>query len=227
MESPIAQIEIIETEDGSNSLRRKDIEESYHSSFGALSETRLIFIDYALRHWCNENPAREVKILEIGFGTGLNAIASLNAVDRNIVYETLELYPLASDLAKRLNYGRLLSLEREFELMHDCDWEAECSIGKSFSLIKRHTRAETFAFEPNKYDIVYMDAFSPEKEPLLWTSDFFARLFAACKQGAVLTTYCCKGAVKRSAKSAGWIVEKLPGPKGKREVLRMRKPHNI
>ncbi len=223
MESPITQIEIIETEDGSNSLRRKDLQECYHSEHGALSETELIFVNYGLKHWCSRNAEKDLKILEIGFGTGLNAIASLDVVDRNIVYETLELYPLASDLAKRLKYGRLVSLEREFERLNDCAWEKECRITDSFSVIKHHTRAETFAFEPNKYDIVYMDAFSPDKEPLLWTEDFFSRLFTACKPNAVLTTYCCKGAVKRAAKSTGWIIEKLPGPKGKREVLRLLK----
>lgn len=220
-------IEVVETEDDTLSLYRRDLDECYHSRFGALEETNRIFIDYGLKFWLQQSGKPRARVLEIGFGTGLNALATLASVKAEILYETLELYPISPALAKRLNYGQRFGIEREFELMHTCPAETKCRINERFSLVKHHTRAETFDYGQESFDIVYMDAFSPEKEPLLWSEDFFKRLFAACSSQGVLTTYCCKGAVRRALLSAGFLVEKLPGPKGKREVLRATKVQSL
>lgn len=217
-------IEVVETGDDTLSLRRRDLDECYHSRFGALEETNRIFIDYGLKFWLQRSDKPRVRVLEIGFGTGLNALATLAFGKAEILYETLELHPISPALAERLNYGRKFGLENEFIRMHACAADQECRINEHFTLIKHHTRAETFDYGQERFDIVYMDAFSPEKEPMLWNGSFFRRLFAACSSQAVLTTYCCKGAVRRALLSAGFSTEKLPGPKGKREVLRATKP---
>lgn len=220
-------IEVVETEDDTLSLYRRDLDECYHSRFGALEETNRIFIDYGLKFWLQQSGKPRARVLEIGFGTGLNALATLASVKAEILYETLELYPISPALAERLDYGRKFHFEREFIQMHACAAERECRINDRFTLLKHHTRAETFDYGQDRFDIIYMDAFSPEKEPLLWSEDFFQRLFAACSSQGVLTTYCCKGAVRRALLSAGFLVEKLPGPKGKREVLRATKVQSL
>ncbi len=220
MESRKNPITIIETEDGSFSLKRQDLNESYHSSHGALSETNLIFIEYGFNHWCSKNPNSEVNVLEIGFGSGLNALATLKASSTKVHYETLELYPVPIELIRELNYGKLLSMQKEFESIHLCAWEEETDINPDFSILKHHTAAQNYNYGNERFDVVYLDAFSPDNEPDLWTSDFLKKIYDSCRTNAVLTTYCCKGSVKRALKEAGFQIEKLPGPKGKREVLR-------
>ncbi len=217
-------IEIFKTEDGSNSLLRKDIEESYHSHFGALTETNTIYIDYGYNYFCSLNNAPQINVLEIGFGTGLNAIATLkNFNQRKIFYQTIELYPISASVAERLNYGEILSLKKEFDLLHKCDWEKIVEITPNFKIKKCKANACDFDFGKDVFDVVYFDAFSPDKDSDLWSEDMMIKIYNACKQGAVLTTYCCKGEIKRRMKKAGFTIAKLPGPKGKREILRAEK----
>lgn len=220
MESRENPITIIETEDGSFSLKRQDLDESYHSSHGALSETNLIFIEYGLEYWHSKNPHSQVNVLEIGFGSGLNALATMKSSSIKVYYETLELYPVPLELIRKLNYGKLLSMQEEFESIHLCAWEEKTNINPEFSILKHHTAAQNHNFGRERFDVVYLDAFSPDNEPDLWTSDFLKKIYYSCRTNAVLTTYCCKGSVKRALKEAGFQIEKLPGPKGKREVLR-------
>ena len=217
-------IEIIETEDGSKSLLRKDIEESYHSHFGALNETNTIYVNYGFQYFCEQNDKEDVNLLEIGFGTGLNAIATLKALNkRKLFYQTIELYPISCDVANELNYGVSLGLKKEFALIHSSNWEEEIEINPEFRIKKCKADACNFDFPKDFFDVVYFDAFSPDKDSELWSEEMFAKVYESCKKGAVLTTYCCKGEIKRRMKKAGFIVSKLPGPKGKREILRAEK----
>lgn len=220
MESRKNPITVIETKDGSFSLKRSDLNESYHSEYGALSETKLVFIDYGFLYWCNNNPNANPNVLEIGFGSGLNAIATMKFNPAKVYYETIELYPVPVELIQKLNYGKLLSMEKEFETMHLSPWKETVEIDNTFSISKHHTAAQNYDFGSERFDIVYLDAFSPDNEPELWTVDFFKKIYQSCRANAVLTTYCCKGIVKRALKEAGFQIEKLPGPEGKREVLR-------
>ena len=213
-------ISLIETKDGSFSLKRSDLNESYHSEYGALSETKLVFIDYGFLYWCKNNPDSNPRVLEIGFGSGLNAIATMKFADRKTEFETLELYPVPIEMIRRLNYGKLLEMEAEFDYMHTSAWNERTEINHNFTLSKYNTAAQEFDFGKERFDVVYLDAFSPDNEPDLWTVDFFKKIYQSCRANAVLTTDCCKGIVKRALKEAGFQIEKLPGPEGKREVLR-------
>ena len=217
-------IEIFKTEDGSNSLLRKDIEESYHSHFGALTETNTIYIDYGYNYFCSLNNTPQINVLEIGFGTGLNAIATLKKSNqRSIFYQTIELYPISASIAEKLAYGEKLSLKEEFDLLHKCDWEEIVEITPDFKIKKCKADACVCEFEKDFFDVVYFDAFSPDKDSELWSEDMFSKVYDSLRKGGVLTTYCCKGEIKRRMKKAGFTIAKLPGPKGKREILRAEK----
>lgn len=239
------QAEIRLTEDGSHTLYVPEIGECYHSAHGAVQESIHIFIDAGLRMFlaagkpdrfcapaCAEAGSgtlkgkNMIKVLEIGFGTGLNAFLTLSEAEKRkmgIHYTSLELYPLAADEALRLNYPEMLRADRRlFEKIHVSPWEEDADITPYFTL--RKMKVDFTAYEPREmFDVVYFDAFSPEKQPELWTEGGFEKIYVCSGGGAVLTTYCAKGAVRRALQSAGFVVERLPGPPGKREILRGRK----
>lgn len=215
--------ELILTEDGSNSLYVPEIDECYHSSHGAIQESRHIFIEAGLKQ-CVKS---ETEVLEIGFGTGLNAFLAMVEAERSgryIQYTSLEKYPVEVEKALRLNYPEELSPEKRscFELMHTSPWNEEIQITPFFTLKKIETDFTGYTFA-DKFDIVFFDAFSPEKQPEMWMQERFDMIFEHCNAGAVLTTYCAKGVVRRAMQAAGFQVERLPGPPGKREILRSRK----
>ena len=217
------QIEILITEDGSSSLRRKDLQEGYHSTFGAIAESRHIFIEAGLR---KVGTLEKINILEIGFGTGLNAILSLefaNKENQAIYYKTIEKYPLPKEITSELNYGKILRLEEEFETINSFDWNKDNDLNSYFTIQKIDKPAEEINYPKDFFHLIYFDAFAPQFEEKLWNKEVFENLFLALKQGGILVTYCCKGDVKRMLKSSGFEIEKLPGPKGKREILRANK----
>lgn len=214
--------ELIITEDGSNSLYVPDIDECYHSSHGAVQESRHIFIEAGL----NQCPKDEICILEVGFGTGLNALLALVEAERSgkrIRYITLEKYPVSFEKAQQLNYPELICADKAlFEAMHSCEWNQSTPITPSFVLEKYETDFTEFIHTAN-YDVIFFDAFSPEKQPEMWSQDMFEKIFKHCNPNAILTTYCAKGVVRRAMQSAGFVVERLPGPPGKREILRAKR----
>lgn len=212
--------ELIFTEDGSHSIFVPAIDESYHSSHGAIQESRHIFIEAGL----NKCEKSEIRVLEIGFGTGLNAFLSLIEAGRSgkqIHYTSLEKYPVELEKALQLNYPEILAPEKRnsFEQMHTSAWDEDVRISPFFSLKK--TETDFTCYNPNdKFDTIFFDAFSPEKQPEMWTQERFEMIFEHCNAGAILTTYCAKGSVRRAMQSAGFKIERLPGPLGKREILR-------
>lgn len=215
--------ELLITSDGSHTLFVPTIDESYHSTHGAIQESRHIFIEAGLKQCAK----LEIRVLEIGFGTGLNAFLTLLEAEksnRRIHFTTLELYPVVIEKALQLNYPEELASENrlDFEKMHTSAWNEEIQITPYFSLKKIKTDFTSHPFE-NKFDVVFFDAFSPEKQPEMWTLQQFEKIYESCNSGAILTTYCAKGIVRRAMQSAGFSVERLPGPKGKREILRGRK----
>lgn len=223
MEGIEGNIEVLITEDGSSSLRRKDLGEGYHSTFGAIAEGVHIFINAGLR---NIEKHSLINILEIGFGTGLNAILTLdysNKENQSIYYETIEKYPLSKEIISQLNYGKVLSLEDEFLKIHSVSWNESAEINNLFSIHKIDKPAENLNYKANFFDIIYFDAFAPQFEENLWQQEMFTKLYSSLKEGGLLVTYCCKGDVKRALKASGFQIEKLPGPKGKREILRAKK----
>lgn len=220
MEEIEDNIEVLITEDGSSSLRRKDLNEGYHSTFGAIAEAVHIFINAGLR---NVEKHSLINILEIGFGTGLNAILTLdysNKEKQRIYYQTIEKYPLSKKIISQLNYGKVLNQEEEFEKLHSVAWKQEIKLTPYFIIKKINSPAEEINYCENYFDIIYFDAFAPQFEEKLWQKELFDKLFLSLKYGGILVTYCCKGEVKRALKASGFQIEKLPGPKGKREILR-------
>ena len=221
--SPLERAEersLIITEDGSHTLFVSEIDECYHSSHGAIQESRHIFIEAGLKHCAK----KEIRVLEIGFGTGLNAFLTLieaEGSDKKIQYTSLEKYPVGVEKAQKLNYPEELSLESRdvFEKLHTSDWNQDIQINSSFTLNKIEADFTCYTSD-NQFDVIYFDAFSPEKQPEMWTAEQFEKLYNCCNFEAVLTTYCAKGDVRRAMQQAGFKVERLQGPPGKREILR-------
>lgn len=209
------------TKDGSFTLFEPTIGETYHSIFGAFQETMHIFINAAF----NTCIKSELTILEIGFGTGLNAyLTALETVNsaKLVHYHTVEKFPLPIETVMQLNYSKNFQqkkLQDIFEKIHKAAWEKEIEITENFRICKMQCDFTSFIPKTN-YDIIYFDAFSPEKQPEMWTEERFKMIYEVCNRDAVLTTYCAKGIVRRALQNVGFKVERIPGPPGKREILR-------
>ena len=213
--------EIIKTLDGSTTIHLQDWDECYHSKHGAIQEAKHVFIKNGLSLFEN-NP---VSIMEIGFGTGLNAfITFLESIQKNqiIDYFGVEAYPVEADEVLGMNYVTeldALEFENIFEKMHKCDWDKKNEICSSFSLTKRKQFFhEIDDFET--FDLIYFDAFGYRVQPELWSTEIFRKMYNSLKPNGVLVTYAARGVVKRSMIEVGFTVEKLAGPPGKREMFR-------
>ncbi len=213
------------SDDGSHTLFVPGLNEHYHSTHGALQESRHVFIETGLKKSAEKNSS--INLLEVGFGTGLNALLTMleaKLLRLKINYMALEPFPLNPEIYNRLNYGPLLSAAGEFAAIHDSAWDFPASLSENFILEKRNGLLQDLLLIPGYFQLLYFDAFSPEVQPEMWTEQIFSKLFACLSPGGILVTYCCKGTVKRAMKSAGFSLEKLPGPPGKREILRATKP---
>jgi tRNA U34 5-methylaminomethyl-2-thiouridine-forming methyltransferase MnmC len=212
------------TDDGSHSISVTELNVNYHSVHGAIRESRHVFIEAGLHH-LNSSADQPVRIFEVGFGTGLNALLTLIESERfqqNICYETIEMFPLTSDEVKQLNYCEMLDrkdLRLIFEQFHTCEWEKEISIKSNFILKKTKTNLLTFQ-SSGCFELIFFDAFDPNAQPELWTPEIFKKMFSILKQNGVLVTYSSKGDVRRAMQAAGFRIEKIPGPPGKREIVR-------
>lgn len=214
----------IVTEDGSHTLYSPVVEECYHSQHGAIQESQHIFIESAWKQ-CTKT---EVAVLEVGLGTGLNAFLTMLMAQNEhkiVHYTSLELYPLPLEMALGLNYAEQLGVagKVDFEKLHRAEWESRQQITPYFLIEKKKLDFTLSTLEGQQFDLVYFDAFSPDKQPEMWTQERFEMLYKCCNPDAVLTTYCAKGCVRRAMQAAGFVVERLPGPPGKREILRGRK----
>lgn len=216
--------QVVSTGDGSDTVFHPLTGEHYHSTFGAVTESMHIFI----HHGYHDLPdgIDPLHILEIGFGTGLNALLTFVEAEkqhRSIVYEALEPFPLPQKVVSHLNYPGILTgenLRDVFQHLHACPSGTKEQISPRFSLLKIAEKLEETTFPLHRYHLVYFDAFSPNVQPELWQPVVFQKIFAAMKEGGLLLTYCAKGTVSRGLKEAGFTVEKLPGPPGKRHILR-------
>ena len=216
--------EIITTGDGSKTIQIKDWQEQYHSKHGAIQEAYHVFIHSGLELF--RQP--QINILEIGFGTGLNAfITLLESEKRNLEvdYTGVEAYPVSIEELNQLNYlEELNSISRkdEFELIHKSPWNEKFKINPNFTLTKEQKFFKDInAFE--SYELVYFDAFGARVQPELWTVEIFNIMYRAMKTDGYLVTYAAKGSVRRAMQEVGFVVERLPGPPGKREMLRAKK----
>lgn len=219
---------IILTEDGSSSLFVEELNEHYHSIHGALQESMHIFIQAGL--FSEDLKNREtIYILEIGFGTGLNALLTYFSALENhktIYYTAIEPYPLTSKEVQLLNYTDFIehpSANLILGKLHETTWEQSQEIDDRFFLCKQKQSALEIPYPCEEFDLVYFDAFAPDVQPELWREELFEKIYLSMKQESILITYSTKGIVKRALKNTGFQLEKLPGPKGKREILRAKK----
>lgn len=216
--------EIIRTDDGSTTIHIKEWDECYHSKFGAIQEAQHVFIKNGLSLFENKT----ISILEIGFGTGLNAFITFlesKKLNQTIDYVGVEAYPVSAEEVFSMNYVQELNAENEsslFEKMHECKWEEQIALRKDFLFTKRK---QFFADieDIEKFDLIYFDAFGYNVQPELWSTAIFQKMYNALKPNGILVTYAARGVVKRSMKEVGFAVEKLEGPPGKREMFRARK----
>ncbi len=224
---------LIKTEDGSHSLYVKELNEHYHSIHGAIQESKHVFINAGLQQSISKSPS-SISILEIGLGTGLNALLTFIESQKNIRtihYTALEAFPIGIELVKELNYPELLatcelnneaSLRSVFNTLHSCEWQKEIAISENFIFQKIKNTLQKAEFI-NTYDLIYFDAFGPPVQPEMWTEELFSKIFSATNSNGILVTYCAKGEVKRTLKKVGFTVESIPGPPGKREMIRGNK----
>ena len=215
------------TADGSHTLFVPELNERYHSTNGAIQESELVFIQNGLYHL--PQCLKEINLLEIGFGTGLNALLTIlesKKQRRKINYVAIEPEPLDQEIILGLNYPNQIGgteAEGYYKKIHDANWEYPSFLSDYFIISKIHAKIEDLALSEKQFHLIYFDAFGPEVQPELWTEAIFKKLFDCLKQDGIIVTYSCKGNVKRALKSAGFGLEKLPGPPGKREVLRATK----
>ena len=213
--------EIILTKDGSTSIFLPELNETYHSKFGAIQEAKHVFIKNGLSLLNNES----VSVLEIGFGTGLNAFITFleaNKINQNINYVGIEAFPVELEIIDKLNYvSELQAAEHEavFKKIHQSNWEIENQITSTFKLTKRNQKFQDIS-DKNQYNLIYFDAFGFDVQPELWNEEIFQKMYESLLPKGILVTYACRTSIKKAMLEAGFRVEKLPGAPGKREMLR-------
>ncbi len=221
MDATNLQPEIITTADGSHSLYVSDIDETYHSRHGALQESKYVFIDQGLKHVKRDC----INLLEVGFGTGLNALlTAIYARENNIkiVYQSLETLPLKLELMQLIAVENTIGVGNRdlFLSLHDAAWNEEVIIDEFFTLKKIQSSLQDFDAGDMRYDLIYYDAFGPRAQPEMWEAALFNKIASFTIENGVFVTYCAKGQVRRDLIAAGFNMSRLPGPPGKREMMR-------
>lgn len=212
---------VITTSDGSTSIKIEDWGETYHSIHGAIQEAKHVYINNGFDRI--EKPS--LRILEMGFGTGLNAFLTLveaRNAGKTVEYHSVETYPVTEEEMKALSFTALYSQaedEANFQAMHYGEWNVLNRISDEFSLYKMHSKFEDMQLEAGYFDLVYFDVFGYQFQPDLWSVAIFQKVYDALSKGGVLVTYACRGPIKRAMKEVGFRTEKVPGPPGKREML--------
>lgn len=223
---------LITTADGSHTLFVPELGEHYHSIHGAVQESMHVFIKHGLEALPDSDTP--INIFEMGLGTGLNLLlTALQPLNRPINYVAVEAYPVSAEEAISLNYATLFTQHPEAQdllaRIHHLPWNEPAALREGFTVLKLHAKLKD-VFSPdnplinqlpnNWFTLVYFDAFAPEVQPGLWTEEVFQTLYNHMAAGGILVTYCAKGSVRRALKAAGFAIEKLPGPPGKREMTR-------
>jgi len=232
-------MKLITTSDGSHSVFSEKFGSAYHSTHGAIQESQHVFVKSGLQFFLQSSPllgrglrGEALRIFEMGFGTGLNAFLTfleMQDKNKNIEYTAAEAFPLSEELYASLNYAAFIHEEKhqpDFLAMHKCEWNSFCNISPNFALKKLNTQLESMITDC-KFHLVFFDAFDPVAQPELWTEDIFRKLFNAMEEGGILVTYSSKGQVRRNMTAAGFEAERIPGPLGKREILRAIKPLSL
>lgn len=224
-------LKIIRTEDGSQSLYDEELNETYHSTKGARAESEYVFLKMGLDFFCQQytdelppqslrqsGSRQQIRVLEVGFGTGLNAWLTWQWAEKNrisIHFYTLEPFPISLDLVKQMD----LAADRQFLAVHEASWNKQTHFGDYFSLYKSTNKLEEAVFDTT-FDCVFFDAFAPSKQPEVWSLENLQKCHDALQSGGILTTYCAQGQFKRNLAAVGFEVEVLPGALGKKEMVR-------
>lgn len=220
--------EIIKTADGSSTIFLPDWNEHYHSKHGALQEALHVFIKTGFHHYLQNYHPKQLSILEIGFGTGLNALLTFFEAESSKVkvdYAGVEAYPVSAEELSALDYAEVVpkrNASEVFQKLHETGWEKWSEISSFFSLCKEKKFFSEISAK-DEYDLIYFDAFGPRVQPELWSEKVFRNMYSSLREKGVLVTYSAKGDVRRAMEAAGFVVERLPGPPGKREMLRASK----
>lgn len=215
--------ELVHTADHSPTLFVAELDEHYHSVHGALQESKHVFIEAG---WRLFEEAPGLRILEVGFGTGLNALlTSLKAGEKGQVvhYLGLEKYPLKAEEWQHLDYGSLINEKKasaNFKALHECAWNEWQEPLEDFHLRKEAVDLLAVKLPETYFNLIFFDAFAPSAQAYLWSVEVFEKMYQCLEEGGVLVTYCVKGSVRRNMQAAGFTVEKIPGPPGKREMAR-------
>jgi len=218
------KIQLKTTGDGSHTLYVPELNENYHSYHGAYAEAVHVFIETGLRSAFQH--FAKVNVFEVGFGTGLNATLAYEFAYKNkmpVSYTGIEKHPLDLNIIQQLNYKQFWKdslMDKAFEKMHSYTWNELCVLDNSFDFKKIDGAVQDYLLETNYYHLIFFDAFAPDKQPDMWTVDLFKKLYDSLAPQGALVTYCAKGQFKRDLKAAGFVVETLPGPPGKREMVR-------
>jgi tRNA U34 5-methylaminomethyl-2-thiouridine-forming methyltransferase MnmC len=215
---------LTKTADGSNTLFNESIGEHYHSAHGALQESKHVFIAAGLQHAIERNPNQEIKVLEVGFGTGLNFILSLAHCEENDIklnYTGIEAFPLTIDVIEETGYSEYVpeNIWTNFINNYDEALMAKSNLSSLCTLTIAHTTLADFTSK-NLFDVIYYDAFSVQHQPEMWTNEMIAHVCSFLKPNGIFVTYAITGNLKRAVKACGFTIEKLPGAPGKREMLR-------
>lgn len=217
--------QLIITKDGSHTVSIPEMKVTYHSHHGAIQESLHVFIKAGLKYILDSQNLPVIYIFEMGFGTGLNALLTLIAAERlqqPVHYTAIELYPLQAEEIKSLNYCEQLKradLESVFQLLHKCEWEKDVIITPFFTFNKIKVSLFDFTTQ-QRFNVIYYDSFAPSAQPEHWTAEIFGKLFSILLPGGILVTYCSKSIVRKAMQAAGFVVTKIQGPWGKREMIR-------
>lgn len=215
-------MQIINTSDGSHTIYLPEMDEQYHSVNGAITESDFVYINKGYNYLESKNP----KVFEVGFGTGLNCLLTALQAEQNkrpTLYITIEKYPLQKDIISQLNFGRLISEDARiiFEIIHSSKWNEVVHISEYFNLFKiKGDLIDINLTQFENCDVIYFDAFGPDKQPEMWTPHIFRKIYSITSPKGVLVTYSAKGEVRRQLAASGFEMERLPGPPGKNEMLR-------
>ena len=217
-------LKIIKTSDGSHTIYNSELNETYHSLHGSINESNTVYIKNGLGYYIKKKSRKKIKILEVGFGTGLNFLLTNIFFERrkeNIFYHTIEPYPLPNEVIEKLNYVSEVGEQYKdiFTLSHKLENDKKNYITENLEFLKSETSLENTILT-DKYDIIFYDAFAPSKQPSMWKRINLEKIFLHMKNSSILVTYCSSGQFKRNLKSIGFEVDVLPGPKGKKEMVR-------
>ncbi len=218
-------LKIIKTGDGSDTLYNKEIDETYHSLHGSVTESKHVYINAGLENFLGKNKKQSISILEVGLGTGLNLLLTLKYAKKNnlkIQYHAIEPFPLDNTILKKLNFNNKLEGfdKKVYEKIHHPKNLEPIDLSNNISFTKSITRLEQISFENEKYDLVFFDAFAPSKQPDIWSIENFKIIREAMKKDGIMVTYSSSGKLKKILKELKFKIEKLAGPKGKKEMTR-------